>query len=155
MIFQFTGLSGSGKTTLANLLRELLERDGYSVTILDGDEIRKRLSADLGFSKADRIEHVLRMGKAAYDATAQIVIISAINPYQYARELLRNQYDTRLIWIDCTLGMLNARDTKGLYYRASLPDSHPEKLNNLTGVNDPFEIPGRVTNHTDHFKIII
>lgn len=141
MIFQFTGLSGSGKTTLANYLKKLLQQNGYSVDLLDGDEIRKTLSADLGYSHADRITHIKRMGEAASRSDAQIVIISAINPYQRGRDHLRNQYNAKLIWINCGLDMLKARDTKGLYSRAALPNDHPGKLNNLTGVNDPFEAP--------------
>lgn len=141
MIFQFTGLSGAGKTTLANYLKTLLQWNDYSVDVLDGDEIRKTLSADLGFSRADRITHIERMGEAASKAEAQIVIISAINPYQSARDHLRNRYNAKLIWINCGLDMLKARDTKGLYSRASLPNDHPDKLSNLTGVNDPFEPP--------------
>ena len=141
MIFQFTGLSGAGKTTLANHLTRLLQNDGYSTEVLDGDEIRKTLSADLGFSHADRITHLERMGKAASESDAQIVIISAINPYQSGRDHLRNRYNAKLIWIKCGLNVLKVRDTKGLYNRAFLPNGHPDKLNNLTGVNDPFETP--------------
>jgi adenylylsulfate kinase len=141
MIFQFTGLSGAGKTTLANHLRRLLQKDGYSIEVLDGDAIRRTLSADLGFSRADRITHIERMGKVASDADAEIVIISAINPYQSGRDHLGQRYNAKLIWINCGLNTLKTRDTKGLYVRASLPNDHPDKLTNLTGVNDPFEIP--------------
>lgn len=141
MILQFTGLSGSGKSTLASLVKTLLQKNGYSVTVLDGDKIRKTLSVDLGFSKADRIEHIARMGIAAQKAETEIVIISAINPYQYSRKQLKTLYNAKLIWLNCNLKTLQSRDTKGLYYRAALPDAHPEKLNNLTGVNDTFELP--------------
>lgn len=141
MIFQFTGLSGAGKTTLAKQVQQKLEILGYRVKVLDGDQVRRDISKDLGFSKADRIENVKRMGILASECSEGIVIISAISPYQQARDWLKNKYGAKLIWINCQLEVLYQRDTKGLYYRAGLPDGHPNQLKNLTGVNDPFETP--------------
>lgn len=141
MIFQFTGLSGAGKTTLAKAVQRKLETLNHAVKVLDGDEVRKELSKDLGFSRADRVENMKRMGALANESKEELVIISAINPYQEARDWLKDKYHAKLIWIDCSLEELVKRDTKGLYQRAMLPKEHHDKIHNLTGVNDPFELP--------------
>jgi len=142
-IFQLTGLSGAGKTTLANETALLLQQNGYSVYVVDGDECRKTICKDLGFSKEDRIENIRRLGKWANELQQQynVVIITAINPYQVARDLLLQNYQAAIVWINCALEILIQRDTKGLYNRALLPDNHPEKITALTGVNDVYETP--------------
>jgi adenylylsulfate kinase-like enzyme len=81
------------------------------------------------------------MGQLAAASAAEVVLIAAINPYEQARQELSMLYGAKLVWIDCSIDILRLRDTKGLYRRAFLPGDHPEKLNNLTGVNDPFEHP--------------
>lgn len=141
MIFQFTGLSGSGKSTLAMQVEAQLKKEGLSVRVVDGDQMRNTRSKDLGFSKADRIANVLRMAEWAASCREEVILISAINPYQEARAKLKNDYNAKLIWIKCGLGELIKRDTKDLYRKALLPEGHPEKIMNLTGVNDPFEYP--------------
>ena len=143
MLIQLTGLSGAGKTTLAQKVSEELAIIGLSSVVLDGDVYRKTLCKDLGFSYADRIENIRRLGALAYSYTLKgdIAIISAINPFEVGRRELQELYGAKTIWIDCALDILQERDTKGLYKRASLPDGHPEKLDNLTGVNDKYEEP--------------
>jgi len=114
-----------------------------SVEIIDGDTYRRTLCADLGFSKADRCENIRRLGKAAYDFTGSrdVVIIAAINPFEEVRLELKEKYGVKTIWINCSIAVLIERDTKGLYKRALLPENHPEKLNNLTGINDDYDLP--------------
>jgi adenylylsulfate kinase len=142
-IIQLTGLSGAGKTTLAQTTASLLEAGGHAVAIVDGDAYRKTLCKDLGFSAADRQENIRRLGKAAFELEQQgnIVIIAAINPFESIRRELEEQYNATVVWVRCPLEVLLKRDTKGLYHRALLPEGHPDKINNLTGVNDVFEPP--------------
>ncbi|MES2521031.1 MAG: adenylyl-sulfate kinase [Bacteroidota bacterium] len=143
LLFQMTGLSGAGKSTIANLVKENLLNLNLKVEIIDGDEFRKTLCADLGFSQEDRIENIKRLGFVANLLARNeiITIIAAINPYNLARNKLQELYNAKLIYIKCDVETLRQRDTKGLYKRAFLPENHPEKIHNLTGVNDIFEIP--------------
>ena len=138
-----TGLSGAGKTTIARQVKELLEKEGIPIVIVDGDEYRKTLCKDLGFSKEDRQENIRRLGKAAFDFVkqGQVAIIAAINPYEVVRKELKDNYNAKTVWVQCPLDELIKRDTKGLYKKALLPDDNPEKVKNLTGVNDVFETP--------------
>lgn len=142
-LFQMTGLSGSGKSSIANLLKERLLAMNLKVEIMDGDEFRKTLCSDLGFSKEDRIENIKRLGFVAnlLSRNEIITIIAAINPYNVARNNLKALYGAKLIYVKCDVETLRQRDTKGLYERAFLPENHPDKIHNLTGVNDTFEIP--------------
>ena len=143
MIIQLTGLSGAGKTTLVEGVKSLLEKQLFNTVIIDGDAYRKTICKDLGFSKEDRMENIRRLGKAAwsYKEEADIIMIAAINPFEEIRNELREKYGTKTVWIKCDLPVLIERDTKGLYRRALLHDDHPEKIFNLTGVNDTYEIP--------------
>jgi adenylylsulfate kinase len=140
-IFQFTGLSGSGKTTLALEVGTLLREQGYVVQVLDGDEMRKSISAGLGFSRSDRLENMKRIARYARECPADVVLIAVINPYAEGRDYIRHNTRAPLIWIRCGVDILKQRDTKGLYKKALLPDSHPARLGNLSGINDPFEEP--------------
>ena len=144
--FQMTGLSGAGKSTIANMVRDRLLASGKQVEIIDGDVYRKSLCSDLGFSREDRIENIRRLGFVANLLSRNniIVIIAAINPYEMARQENKELYDCRLIYVKCNIETLIQRDTKGLYQRAFLPDNHSDKIYNLTGVNDTFEIPQNV-----------
>ena len=140
-IFQLTGLSGAGKTTLASGVKERLGEQGYKIEVLDGDEIRKTLSADLGFTRSDRLEHLRRLAGIANTIEADVILIAVINPYAESRSFFRESCNAGLIWNRCNLAVLRQRDTKGLYQKAFLPEDHPAKLRNLTGVNDVFEEP--------------
>jgi len=144
MIIQFCGLSGSGKTTLAEQVKWLLHEQGIKTEIIDGDIYRRRLCPDLGFSKADRNENIRRLAYVAGILSKYnvIAIICAINPYQDIRQEITDGYpDVKTVYIDCPIDVLIQRDTKQLYRKALLPAGHPEKIDNLTGINDPFEIP--------------
>ena len=142
-IIQLTGLSGTGKTTLSNALLEWGNRHHLKIKIVDGDVYRQTLCKDLGFSKADRLENISRLGAYAASVSGDydLVCIAAINPYEEGRDHLRLQYGAVLIWLRCSLETLISRDPKGLYRKALLPDTHPDKIHNLTGVNDTFEEP--------------
>ena len=144
MIVQFCGLSGSGKTTLANRLKKVFNSQNIPVEIIDGDEYRLNLCSDLGFSKEDRNTNIRRLAFVAsrFSKHNILTIICAINPYQSVREEVKELYkDVLTVYVECDTETLNKRDTKGLYYRAKLPEGHPDKLYNLSGVNDPFDIP--------------
>src|SRR5439155_23541254 len=117
-------LSGAGKTTLARSVKTSLEKEGLPVEIIDGDNYRKTICKDLGFSREDRMENIRRLGSLADSFVQQqrIAIIAAINPYEEVRRELEQKYGARTVWIYCPLKVLIERDTKGLYKRAFLPD---------------------------------
>lgn len=144
LFIQLTGLSGSGKSTIANGVKELLQGSGFRAEVIDGDVYRKKLCSDLGFSKSDRHENIRRLGFVAnkFAEDGIISILAAINPYEEVRkELSMYGPHVKTVWINCDLNTLIKRDTKQLYKKAMLPDDHPDKIKNLTGVNDPYESP--------------
>jgi adenylylsulfate kinase len=144
LLIQLTGLSGSGKTTIANGVKKLLEQKQQRVEVIDGDIYRKILCRDLGFSKDDRNENIRRLGFVAnlLAINGVVAILAAINPYEDVRQELR-AYGPHVntVWVNCDMETLITRDTKQLYKKAMLPDDHPGKIKNLTGVNDPYESP--------------
>lgn len=144
LFIQMTGLSGAGKTTTARLVQQRLKKKGYQVEVIDGDEYRSSLCSDLGFSKQDRNENIKRLGFVAKVLARNnvISIISAINPYEEIRKEIKNKYnDVKCVYVKCGLEELKTRDTKGLYRKALLPEGHPERIENFTGISDPFEEP--------------
>ncbi|SDZ75893.1 adenylylsulfate kinase [Arachidicoccus rhizosphaerae] len=144
MIIQLCGLSGAGKTTLASKVQQLGGQANLNIVIIDGDQYRKTLCKDLGFSYADRSENLRRLTRLAHDYSRQgkIAIISAIHPFREIRRELKARYPgIKTVFIDCPVEVLVQRDTKGLYKRALLPQNHPDKLHNLTGLGDRFDAP--------------
>ena len=144
MIIQFCGLPGAGKTTLANNAKVILSSLKIDVEIIDGDEYRKTICADLGFTKDDRNENIKRLAFVANNFSHQnkVAIVCAVNPYEETRNELTKKYDkVKTVFIKCNLETLIKRDPKGLYKRALMPDENKDKIYNLTGINDPFEIP--------------
>jgi adenylylsulfate kinase len=144
ILIQLFGLSGVGKTTLAQAVKSELLDKSLKVEIIDGDEYRKVICRDLSFTKYDRIENIKRLGFVGNILARNgiIAILSAISPYEVARKELKDLYqNVYSVWLDCPIDELIKRDTKGLYHRALLPDNDPDKINNLTGINDTFEIP--------------
>ena len=141
LILQLTGLPGAGKTTLSQKVKEQLRLQGRSIAVLDGDVLRRTVNRDLGFSQTDRQENIRRLGALAQSMLAEneIVIIAAINPYDEIRKELEHKFGVKTIWIHCSLQTLIKRDPKGLYRKAMLPNDHPDKIFNLTGVDDVYE----------------
>jgi bifunctional enzyme CysN/CysC len=137
----FTGLSGSGKSTIANLLEKRLHADLKHTYILDGDNIRHGLSRDLGFTEADRVENIRRVGEVAkllVDA-GLIVIVSFISPYRAERQTARSLFDPDEfveIFVDTPLDECERRDIKGLYAKARRGE-----LKNFTGIDSDYEAP--------------
>jgi adenylylsulfate kinase len=144
ILIQMTGLSGAGKTTISGLVKQQLTALGYSVEVLDGDEYRRHLCSDLGFSKADRMENIRRLGFVGLKLAQHGVVslLSAINPYEEARAKLAAQNPlVKTVYLDCPIEILHQRDVKGLYKRALLPESHPDYVGHFTGISDPYEPP--------------
>ncbi len=142
LIFWFTGLSGSGKTTIANGVKSLLVSVGYSVLLLDGDNVRKRLHKDLGFSKEDikknnaLIANLCQKYRGDYD----VILVPIISPFISCREdacalLGKDFYE---IWFSCGLETAIKRDVKGLYSKAAR-----NEITNLIGYspNSVYERP--------------
>jgi sulfate adenylyltransferase len=139
----FTGLSGAGKSTIANALRaKLMEIGGRSVSLLDGDAVRKHLSSELGFSKEHRNLNVLRIGYVASEITRNggIAIAAPIAPYVAARRQVRDLIEPAGGFIEVhvatPLEECERRDRKGLYKLA-----REGKLKQFTGIDDPYETP--------------
>lgn len=143
IIIQMTGMSGAGKTTLAAEVKTNLEAEGYKVAIVDGDVYRQTLCSDLGFSKEDRLENIKRLGRFAFAMAPDfdLVLLAAINPYEEARQALREEYNAKLMFLDCSLKELVQRDTKGIYRRALLDPRDADYIPAFTGISDPFEQP--------------
>lgn len=139
-ILWFTGLSGSGKSTIAKLLQKRLFDKGYNVFGLDGDNIRKGLNRDLGFSPEDRRENIRRVGEVAnlFAQSGTIVICSFISPYRDDRRQVRAIAPDYFhnIYIKASLEACEKRDTKGLYKQA-----REGKIPEFTGVSAPYEAP--------------
>jgi bifunctional enzyme CysN/CysC len=135
----FTGLSSAGKTTLAQAVFERLWARGHQVELLDGDEVRRHLSKDLGFSRQDRDENIRRIAFVADLLTRNgvIVLVSAISPYRAARVEARQRIGSFVeVFVDAPLAICEQRDTKGLYKKARAGE-----IVGFTGIDDPYEPP--------------
>ncbi len=143
----FTGLSGSGKSSVAVELEVLVVGGGRAAYLLDGDNLRFGLNADLGFSKDDRDENVRRVGEVARlmaDAGC-LALVSLISPYREARRLVREMHKTAElafveVFVDTPLEICMERDPKGLYEKAKEMSTAGEAAG-FTGVDDPYETP--------------
>ena len=133
-LVQMTGLSGAGKSTLAFASAQRLREEGFRVEVIDGDEYRKGLCADLGFSKKDRNTNIRRLGFVGrvLARNGVIAIMSAINPYDAVRE----EIGGKLVYVKTALEAVVHRDVKGLYAKALSGE-----IKNFTGISDPFEEP--------------
>jgi adenylylsulfate kinase len=145
-----TGLSGSGKTTICNAVMRELKRRAVRAAFLDGDEIRKHLCPDLGYTRADRIQNVLRISYVAGLLTQQevTVLAAAITPYEEARQRIREAHPRFIeVFVNAPIEICETRDPKGLYKktRAGL-------IEHFTGISDPYEAPQSpdVECRTDH-----
>ncbi|WP_020174711.1 sulfate adenylyltransferase subunit CysN [Methyloferula stellata] len=140
-ILWFTGLSGSGKSTIANLVESQLQARGFHTVLLDGDNIRHGLNKDLGFTEADRVENIRRVGEVAKLMTEAglIVLCSFISPFRADRQMARELVEVGEfieVFVDTPLEDCIARDPKGLYKRAIAGE-----IKNFTGIDQPYETP--------------
>ena len=135
-----TGLSGSGKSTTAAALATLLQSRRRRVSVLDGDEVRKILSAELGYSKSNRDMNVRRIAFVAREIVRHggTVICATISPYSDARSEVRAMIGERFveIYVDCPLEVCERRDPKGMYNSARLGE-----IPDFTGISAPYEVP--------------
>ncbi len=140
-VLWFTGLSGAGKSTIANLVEKKLHSLGKHTYILDGDNVRHGLNRDLGFTDADRVENIRRVGETAKlmaDA-GLIVLVSFISPFKSERQLARDLLEPGEfveVFVDTPLAVCEERDVKGLYKKA-----RAGQLKNFTGIDSAYEVP--------------
>ncbi|MGB7373413.1 sulfate adenylyltransferase subunit CysN [Pontixanthobacter sp.] len=140
-VLWFTGLSGSGKSTIANAVEQRLNLMNRHTFLLDGDNVRHGLNRDLGFTEADRIENIRRVGEVAKLMTdAGLIVLTAfISPFRAERDMVRGMMDVCEfieIFVDTPLEIAEKRDVKGLYKKA-----RSGELKNFTGIDSPYEAP--------------
>ena len=140
-ILWFTGLSGAGKSTIANLVEKKLHAMGKHTYTLDGDNVRHGLNKDLGFTDADRVENIRRVGETAklFVDAGIITLVSFISPFKSERQFARNLVDEGEfieVFIDTPIEVCEQRDVKGLYKKA-----REGKIANFTGIDSPYEAP--------------
>jgi len=152
-VLWFTGLSGAGKSTIANLVEKKLVARGKHTFLLDGDNVRHGLNRDLGFTEADRIENIRRVGEVArLMADAGLIVLTAfISPFRAEREMVRKMLagdEFIEIFVDTPLAEAERRDAKGLYAKARAGE-----LANFTGIDSPYEPPEEPEIHVDTLKL--
>ncbi|MQY27536.1 sulfate adenylyltransferase subunit CysN [Nocardia aurantia] len=145
----FTGLSGAGKSTIANLVEKRLHEQGFHTYLLDGDNVRHGLNADLGFTDADRVENIRRVVEVArlLSDAGLIVLASFIAPFRAERARARERLGAGAFFevhVDAPLAVVEARDRKGLYAKARRGE-----LVNFTGIDSPYEPPEAPEVHLD------
>ena len=142
-IIWFTGLSGAGKSTLAHAVEEYLHQMGCRTFGLDGDNMRHGLCGDLGFSAADRVENIRRVGEVAklFMEAGVIVLTAFISPFRGDRNKVRAMVQPGEfveIYCQCPVEVCEQRDTKGLYKKARAGE-----IGQFTGISSPYEAPDR------------
>jgi adenylylsulfate kinase len=137
----FTGLSGAGKSTVANALDSLLLEQGRHTYLLDGDNVRHGLNRDLGFTDADRIENIRRIGEVGkLFVDAGLIVLSAfISPFRSDRQMVRSLFPVGEfveVYVNTSLDVCEQRDPKGLYKKA-----RAGVIKNFTGIDSAYEAP--------------
>lgn len=137
----FTGLSGAGKTTLAHELSNVLKQHDVLCCTLDGDDLRRTLNADLGFSEEDRTENTRRVAEVAklFLKEGYVALVALISPLRSQRAAVKELFEEGQfleVFVDAPLSVCEARDPKGLYRRA-----RAREIANFTGVDDSYEAP--------------
>jgi len=140
-ILWFTGLSGSGKSTVANAVESILFNLNKHTYLLDGDNVRQGLNKGLGFSEADRVENIRRVGEVAnlFCDAGLVVVTAFISPFAKDRDMVRNmamQGQFVEVFIDAPLSLCEQRDPKGLYKKARAGE-----IKDFTGIDSPYEVP--------------
>jgi adenylyl-sulfate kinase len=141
-----TGLPCSGKSTLAKEIEGIFLERGMSVEVLDGDEVRRNLTKDLGFSREDRENNIRRIGYVSklLSRNGVVTIVAAIAPYQSIRDEVRESIGRRYIevYLEAPVEELIKRDVKGMYKKALAGE-----IKNFTGIDDPYEPPEKPEVH--------
>ncbi|RED43751.1 sulfate adenylyltransferase subunit CysN [Aestuariispira insulae] len=140
-VLWFTGLSGAGKSTIANMVEKKLHAEGRHTYTLDGDNVRHGLNRDLGFTDADRVENIRRVGETAklFVDAGMIVLVSFISPFISERRLARNLLEENEfleVFVDTPIEVCEERDPKGLYKKARAGE-----ISNFTGIDSAYERP--------------
>ena len=138
-VLWFTGFSQAGKTTVADRLNEMLAKKNIKTERLDGDIVRQSLTKDLGFSKEDRDTNIERVAFVAklLSRNGVGVLVSFISPYRKQREMVRKEVTNFIeVFVNAPLKVCEGRDTRGLYKKA-----RQGKIDNFTGISDPYEEP--------------
>ena len=152
-VLWLTGLSCSGKSTIANIVQKKLTRMNRHTFLLDGDNVRHGLNKDLGFTEADRVENIRRVGEVAKLMTdAGLIVITAfISPFRSERNMVRSKMQPSEfieVFVDTPLEVAEARDVKGLYAKA-----RSGQLKNFTGIDSPYEAPDNAEIHINTTEI--
>jgi len=135
----FTGLPGSGKTAIARELEKMLREEGWRVELLDGDELRKKLDPEVGFSRHDREVHIRRVAYISklLARNEVAVLVCLVSPYREVRDYARKEISDFIeVWTKCSLETCIQRDPKGLYKKALAGE-----IKDMTGIQDPYEEP--------------
>jgi adenylylsulfate kinase len=152
-VIWLTGLPASGKTTIARQLETRLKEVGRQVEVFDGDEVRKNLSSDLGFSKEHRKLHAMRVAYVSklLARNGIVAVVALISPFREFRDDARQQIDNFVeVYVKCSIEACAQRDPKGLYKKAALG-----QIKDLTGPQEPYEEPvnPEVTVDTELFTV--
>ncbi|MBU2950231.1 adenylyl-sulfate kinase [Tamlana agarivorans] len=150
----FTGLSGSGKSTIANALEERLNHNKIHTYVLDGDNVRRGINQNLGFSPEDRSENNRRIGEISklFIDAGLVVMAAFVAPYQKDRHFIRETVSPENfveVFVNTSLKVCEERDVKGLYKKARAGE-----IKNMTGISAPYEAPENPDVEVSHLNTI-